>query len=66
VNNREFRKHLQAIAHGEKPREEKQPAPKEPPAERARLPQKERAAKKPPVKRGPSMIRHRRVRRQAI
>jgi hypothetical protein len=50
MNNREFRNRLQAIAHGEKPREEKQPPIQEPPPERERLPQKEPPAKKPPVK----------------
>jgi hypothetical protein len=50
MNNREFRNRLQAIAHGEKPREEKQPPIQEPPPERERLPQKEPPAKKPPAK----------------
>jgi hypothetical protein len=47
MNNREFRNRLQAIAHGEKPREKKQSPIKEPPPERERPPQKEPPAKKP-------------------
>jgi hypothetical protein len=57
MNNREFRKHLQAVAHGEKPLEEKESAPKLPLPERAQLPQKEAAAKRPPVKSKQSTLR---------
>jgi hypothetical protein len=63
MNNREFKKHLQAVAHGEKAEEEKQPAPKAASPERARSPQKERAAKKPPIR---SKLGQLRVRRRAM
>jgi len=50
MNNRDFRKRLQAIARGEIPDEKKKPPVQEPPPERERPPQKEPPVKKPPVK----------------
>ena len=50
MNNRDFKKYLQAIAHGEVPEEQRKPPVKEPPLERQRPPQKEPPAKKLPVK----------------
>jgi len=64
MNKQEFRKRLQAIAHGEKPREEKQSPIKEPPPERQRPPQKELPAKKPPVQSKQSTPKLAQVRRR--
>jgi hypothetical protein len=55
MNDREFKKRLQAIAHEkqpvqEPPEEQKRPAQKEPPEERNWPPRKEPPAKKPPAK----------------
>ncbi|PYT23289.1 MAG: hypothetical protein DMG57_32350 [Acidobacteria bacterium] len=63
LNNREFRKHLQAIAQGDKPEEKSKPPVQEPPVERKRPAQKEPPAKKPPAKSKQSTQKLRQVRR---